>query len=116
LDTWAQASEYFVTQFLSSVNTAATQNRAEMHDTVVYMAKVRDEASQIVTPDCAVQVQSLLVDTMNKAVTNFQAFANNDIPSLGNIVAEIIGEIDRVIAGQNEIKAQLELQYQNGGQ
>ncbi len=115
LDTWAQASEFFVAEFMKSVNTAATQNRQEMHDTIIHMSKVRNEASKVVTPDCAQGVQMLMIDSMNKAVDNFQAYANGDVDSLGNIVAEIIGEIDRIIAQQNELKAQLETQYQSPG-
>lgn len=115
LDTWAQASEFFVAEFMKSVNTAATQSREEMHDTVIYMSKVRDETSKVVTPDCAQDVQAMLINSMNKAVDNFQAFANGDVASLGNIVAEIIGELDRVVARQNELKARLETQYLNPG-
>jgi hypothetical protein len=115
LDTWAQASEFFVAEFMKSVNTAATQTREAMHDTVIYMARVRDEASKVVTPDCAQDAQVMLIDSMNKAVNNFQAYANGDIASLGNIIAEIIGELDRVIARQDELKGQLETQYQHPG-
>lgn len=115
LDTWAQASEFFVAEFMKSVNTASTQNRNEMYNTVIYMSKVRDEASKVVTPDCAQDIQQMMVSSMNKAVENFQAFVNGDVSSLGNITAEIIGELDRVIARQNEIKAQLEARYQNPG-
>lgn len=115
LDTWAQASEFFVAEFMKSVNTAATQTREEMHDTVLHMSQVRNEASKVVTPECAQDAQTMLIESMNKAVDNFQAFANGDVASLGNIVAEIIGELDRVVARQNELKAQLEAQYQNPG-
>jgi oligoribonuclease (3'-5' exoribonuclease) len=115
LDTWAQASEFFVAEFMKSVNTAATQSREEMHNTVIYMSKVRNEASKITTPDCAQDTQMMMIDSMNKAVDNFQAYANGDVSSLGNIAAEVIGELDRVIARQNELKAQLETQFQNPG-
>lgn len=111
LDTWAQASEFFVAEFMKSVNTAATQSREAMHDTVIYMSKVRDGASEVVTPDCAQDAQKMMIDGMNKAVDSFQAYANGDVSSLGNIVAEIIGELDRVVARQDELKAQLESQF-----
>src|SRR5690349_16635016 len=75
LDTWAQASEFFVAEFMKSVNTAATQSRDAMHDTVIYMSRLRDEASKVVTPDCAKDAQTMMIDGMNKAVDSFQAYA-----------------------------------------
>jgi hypothetical protein len=83
-----------------------------MREPVVYMARLRDEASKVITPECAQPIQSLLVDAMNTAVTNFQAYSNNDLQDLGNIVAEIIGQVDRVIAAQNDLKTRLEGQFQ----
>lgn len=112
LDTWAQASEFFVAQFLTEVNRAANQSQGELRDTVQLMARIRDEVSKVVTPDCAAEVQQLIVETMNSAVDSFQAFANGDADNLGGVVADVLGRIDRVIAGQNELKARLEGQYQ----
>lgn len=113
LNTWLQSTDFMVAEFLNSVNSMANLTREAMRERVLHMAKVRDEASKVVTPDCAAHIQLLLVEAMNTAVASFQGFANGDLQDLGNIVAEIIGQVDRVIAAQNDLKTQLEQQFQS---
>ncbi len=113
LDTWLQSTELFVSEFLSAVNTAANQQRGELHGTVVRMARVRDAANITAAPDCVVNIHLLFVETMNTAIDSLQAYANGDRDNLGNLVPETISQLDRVTAGHNELKARLEAQYQS---
>jgi hypothetical protein len=112
LNMWLQSMDFLVPEFLNTVNSMANLTREAMRERVIHLAGIRDQASEVATPDCAQHVQLLLTEAMNTAVTNFQAYANGDLQDLGNIVAEIIGQIDRVIAAQNDLITQLEEKFQ----
>lgn len=112
LNSWLQSTDFLVTEFLTTINSTVGLSREALRERVLHLGKVRDEASKVVTPDCAQPVHLLLVEAMNTAVSNFQAYANGDLQDLGNIVAEIIGQVDRVIAAQNDLKTRLEAQFQ----
>lgn len=113
LNSWLQAMDFLVAEYQATVNSMANLTREAMRERVIHMARVRDEASKTVTPDCAQDIQRLLLDSMNTAVSHFQAYANGDLDDLGNIVAEIVGQIDRVVAAQNDLKSRLEAQFQS---
>jgi hypothetical protein len=50
---------------------------------------------------------------VKRAVDGFQAVINQDADNLGSTVAEVLGQLDRVIAMQNELMARLEIQLQS---
>lgn len=114
LDGWLQSTEFYIAEFTKEVNGAANQPQGALFEPVVRMARLRDAASELTTPDCAVSTHLLLVETMNMVVENFQAYANQERDNLGNTVADAISRIDRVVAGHNELKARLEAQYRGG--
>ena len=111
LNNWLQSTDFLVSEFLTTLNGMMSLNREDMRAQVLHLGKVREEANKVVTPDCAQAIQLLMVEAMDTAVTNFQAYANNDLQDLGNIVAEVIGQVDRVIAAQNDLKTRLEEQF-----
>lgn len=113
LDEWLQTTELHIAEFQNTVNSAANQPREQLYEPVVHMARVRDATNALAAPDCVVSTHLLLVETMNNAIDNFQAYANGDQDSLGSTVPETISQFDRVIAGHNELKARLEAQYQS---
>lgn len=112
LDAWLQSATLFVAEFQTGINTILTQDRAEMYETVVHLARVRDATHNTVTPACAEDLQRLMLDMMDGAVTTLQAYVNGDTDDLGNLLPETIATIDRIIAGQNELITQLEAQFQ----
>lgn len=111
LDHWLQSTELFVSQFMNTLNSAANKTRGALFEDVVLMSRLRDVTSELVAPDCVVPTHLLTVETMNTVVENFQAYANGDREGLGNTVPEAISQFDRIIAGQNDLKARLEMQY-----
>ena len=115
LDNWLQSTELFVSDFMSTLNDAANKPREALYEDVILMSRLRDATSELVAPECVIPTHLLLVDTMNTVVENFQAYANGDRDELGNTVPEAIGQFDRVIAGQNDLKARLEVQYRTQG-
>lgn len=112
LNDWLQSMDFLVPEFLNALNSTVGLTREAMRARVIYMARLRDDASKVSTPECAQPIQLLLVEAMNSAVNNFQAYANGDLQDLGNIMAEIIGQLDRVIAAENDLKTRLEEQFQ----
>jgi hypothetical protein len=114
LDSWLQSSVFYVTEFQAAVNRAAGLQRGELFDTVVMMARIRDAASETAAPECAVPVHLMMVETFKSTVDVFQMYANGERDNLGNTVVDTIGQLDRIVAGQNELKARLEAQYRQG--
>lgn len=113
LDNWLQTTVYLVSEFQTAVNSAATQQRGELYDTVLNMARIRDAANNTVAPECAVPVHIMMVETMKTTVDNLQAYVNGDRDSLGNAIPSAISQLDQITAGQNELIARLETLYRS---
>ena len=112
LDYWLQTTTYLAQDFVSQLNTAATTPREQLYNQVLRLAQLRDAVNATATPTCAVETQLRLVDAMTTAVSTFQAFANGDLPDLGNVVAEVNAQIDDVMTVQDQLTQQLEQEYQ----
>lgn len=112
LDAWLQGTATFlVPEFIAAVNDAAGKPSTAVYADVMRMARLRDAASDRPTPDCATELQLMLMDAMNTAVERFQAYANGDVGDTGETVAVVIGQLDQVSALQNELIGRLEAQY-----
>jgi uncharacterized phage infection (PIP) family protein YhgE len=112
LDGWLQSTWFLAQDFQKELNSAAALQQSQLFDSVTRMAQLRDATNATTTPACAVETQLRLVDAMTTAVNTFQAYANGDLPDLGNTVAEVNSQLDEVIAMQNDLMQQLEAQYQ----
>jgi hypothetical protein len=111
LDQWLQATSFLAADFLTLVNDTAALDRAQMYDSVIRMAALRDQVSLTTTPDCAQVVQELLNAAMNVAVDTFQAYSNGESSELGDSVANVSNQIETVMGMQQELIARLEAQY-----
>ncbi len=113
LDAWLQATATFlVPEFMMTLTAAASKSRAEVYTDVLRLARLRDAASDRPTPDCATELQLILMDAMNTAVDRFQAYANGEAVSIGDAAAEVMARLEQVTALQNELISRLEAQYQ----
>lgn len=112
LERWLQLTTRVAGSFLQVMNDAAVKNKAEMRDDLYTMAALRDSVHGAVTPDCAVDSEILLSDAMNRAVTTFQEYLNGQRADLGNLVAEINEQIERVMAVQTELTLRMDAQIQ----
>ncbi len=112
LEMWLQVSTQLRDDFLTAMNETAAKSKNEMRDGILMMAAVRDAAHKIVTPDCAADVETTLSDTMNEAVSVFQAYFNDDRPDLGNTVATVTQRFEQITALQNELVVRMETQIQ----
>jgi hypothetical protein len=110
LEIWLQVTTQLANDFLTQLNTSDMNDRSAARETVIRLAEMRTAAHQIQTPDCASDVQITLSDAMNRAVVAFQAFANGENTSLDSAVAQARGQIEQVIAQQNDLIARLESQ------
>ncbi len=115
LNAWLESADFLVGEYLNTINSMSNLTPEAMREKVIYLGRVRDEAVKTVTPECAQQIHTLMLDSMNNAVDHFQAYANGDADNLGAIIAEVIGQIDRIIAAQDELKNCLEAQFQSQG-
>ncbi len=113
LDSWLQATELYVVEFQALVNAAPNKQRGELYEDVLRMARIRDVTSQTAAPECVVPVHFMLMDTLNNTVDQFQAYVNGDVSDLGDTIPTTLSQIDRIIAGHNELKARLEAQYRS---
>ena len=111
LDHWLQTTSFLAADFLTLVNDTAALDRAQMYDSVLRMAALRDQVSLTATPDCAQVVQELLHTAMNVAVDTFQAYSNGESGELGNAVGTVTNQIETVMGMQQELIARLEAQY-----
>ncbi|MGQ9887405.1 MAG: hypothetical protein ACUVSX_02835 [Aggregatilineales bacterium] len=112
LDAWLQATATFlVPEFMTTLTAAAGKSRAEVYADVLRLARLRDAASDRPTPDCATELQLILMDAMNTAVNRFQAYANGEAVSISEAAAEAIARLEQVTALQNELISRLEEQY-----
>lgn len=116
LEMWLQISTQIRDDFLTAMNAAAAKNKEEMRDDVLMMAAVRDAAHNIITPDCASDVELALTDTMTETVNTFQAYINGDRPDLGNTVATATARLEQITAIQNELTVRLETQFRQAEQ
>lgn len=117
LEQWLQTTSLALSDFITTMNSAAGQERAEMYDEILFLAALRDAAAAAKAPDCALDTQIRMVDGMNTAVTTFQGYFNGDLTDLGTMIGDVSGQLDRVIAAQNELIIRLESQFsqQQGG-
>lgn len=116
LDAWLQGTATFlVPEFMAVLAEASRQPSAQVYDSVFRMARLRDAASERPTPDCATELQLILLDAMNTAVDRFQAFANGEAVNIGETAAAVTAQLEQVTALQNELISRLEAQYRSGG-
>ncbi len=113
LDNWLQSTELYVIELQALINGAPNKQRGALYEDVLRMARIRDVASATAAPECVVPVHFMLMDTLNNAVDKFQAYVNGDADNLGDTIPSTLSQIDRIIAGQNELKARLEAQYRS---
>jgi hypothetical protein len=112
LDAWLQGTATFlVPEFMTTLTEAASKSSAQVYDNVLRMARLRDAASDRPTPDCAVELQLLLLDAMNTAVDSYLAFANGETVNIGETTASVMTQLEQVTALQNELISRLEAQY-----
>lgn len=112
LDAWLQGTATFlVPEFTAALTEAARQSSAQAYNSVLRMARLRDAANGRPTPDCATELQLILMDAMNTAVDRFQAFANGETVDVGETAATVTAQLEQVMALQNELISRLEAQY-----
>lgn len=112
LDAWLQSTATFlVPEFMTTLNEAALKQRAEVYADVMRMARLRDAATDRPTPDCATELQLMLMDAMNTAVNRFQAYANGENVNIEEAAAGVIAQLEQITALQNELISRLEAQY-----
>lgn len=113
LDAWLQSTATFLLpEFMTTLSAAANKSRAEVYEDVLRLARLRDAASGRPTPDCATELQLMLMDVMNTAVDRLQAYANGEVVNFSEAAAEAIAQLEQVTALQNELISRLEAQYQ----
>jgi hypothetical protein len=109
---WLQYSVYYADQFSELVKTTAAGNRAAIRSGTIEIATLRQEYAQVVTPDCAEPGQRMFFNAMDRAISGFQRYVNNDSTSLGNLLAEVLGEMDRIKLVQDELRDRLNAQLE----
>lgn len=107
---WLQYSTYYVTRFTELMTQAGSKRVDEMYEDVLLMSRMRDDFGGVATPDCAEPAQRMIVVTMTRAVDNFQSYVNGEASSLGNAVAEALGQFDQVAVIQKDLNDRLEAQ------
>jgi hypothetical protein len=112
LEMWLQISTQLRDQFLTLMNETAAKNKGEMRDGVLMMGALRDSMHQVVTPDCAVEIELALSDTINQAVTAFQAYINGDRPDLGDTIARVTERMEAITLIQDQLALRMETQLQ----
>lgn len=112
LEIWLQITTQLRDDFLTAMNETAAKNKADMREGVLTMAAVRDAAHEVITPDCAANVETALSDTMNEAVSAFQAYYNGDRADLGDTVATATQRLEQITAVQNELVLRAEAQFE----
>jgi hypothetical protein len=112
LETWLQVTTELRTSFQTLMNTAAAKEKVEMYGDVINLAALRDSAFAVETPDCAAETSIKLGDTMDQAVTAFQAFSNGDNADLGNTILEVNAQIDQIAAAQAKLISRMDDQFQ----
>lgn len=109
---WLQYSTFYVTDFARVMSEAAAKGKGDMYDDVILMGRMRADYGGIAAPDCAEAAHTVLVSAMSEAVSNFQAYINGEADSLGNTVAQVLGQLDEVSAIQTDLNTRLENQLQ----
>jgi hypothetical protein len=107
---WLQYATFYAEEYVRLVSAAAAKAPADMYDDVILLGQMRDDFSQVKTPDCAEPAQRLIVAAMTRAVEGFQAVINGDSSSLGSTVADVLAQFDQVALIQAELTARLEAQ------
>jgi hypothetical protein len=112
LANWLQFTEYHLGEFQSLVSTAATQNDADMYESVLLMGRMRDTISSTAAPDCAEPTQRLAVATINRAIEGFQARVNGENVDMTGLLAEVLAQLDLIALTYVDLNARLEVQLQ----
>lgn len=109
---WLQFSTYYAKEFTELVSETAAKSPGEMYADVILMGKMRADFSGVSAPDCAEPAHRMMVVTMTRAIDGFQAYVNGEADSLGNTVAEVLGQFDQLAAIQADLNRRLEAQLQ----
>jgi hypothetical protein len=109
---WLQYSTYYTDQFAELVTTTAAGDKPAIRSGILEMVALRDEYAQVKTPDCAEPGQRLFFSAMNRALVGFQQYVNGETNSLGNLLPEVLGEIDRINLVQDDLRIRLDKQLQ----
>lgn len=114
---WLQFSIDYADQFATLVAETATKAVDKMADDVVLMGRMRDIIAGLPTPECAEPAQRMMMATMARAIGRFLAYINRESDSLGNMVAETLGQLDQIGVIHDDLMVRLEtqLEAQNAG-
>jgi hypothetical protein len=112
LNQWLESSTFYAAQFTEQINALASANRNQVYAGVLELVNMRNALSTVPTPDCAEALHRLLLDAMETGINAYQAYANGDAENISSTVAEVVGQIDRVNAGHNELIARLQTQFE----
>ncbi|MBZ0279686.1 MAG: hypothetical protein K8L97_03020 [Anaerolineae bacterium] len=112
LEMWLQITTQLVSDFQTTMNTAAAKTASNAYEDVLRLSKLRESAYQVAAPDCAADAQVQLTDTMSKAVDAFQAYVNGQSTSVATIITELNGQFDQVITVQDDLLARMNAQIQ----
>lgn len=112
LNEWLQASTFYAAEFGARLNAMSNQGRGTIYAYVQELAEMRNALSAVPAPDCTHTLHQLLLTTMDRAISTYQAFANGEVEQIGGTLSEVIGQLDRVAAGHAELTARLQAQFE----
>ena len=113
LEGWLQVTVPVRQQFQSRLSEAAAKNADDVHDDTLYLAGLLDTVARVHTPDCGVEVQNILTNSMSGAVKALQAYFNHTLSGdLNSALAEPLKGLSQVTAIQNELITRMKNQYQ----
>jgi hypothetical protein len=112
LEGWLEVTAPLTNRFQTEMNAAAAKSKADLFLDVISLAAIRDSVFATTTPDCALDAQLMLSDTMHQVVGALQAYFNGDRPDLGNVITEANAKLDEVISIQADLLNRMNAQFQ----
>jgi hypothetical protein len=112
LEYWLQVTTSVVRDFQVKINAAVSA--AEVYDTAITLATLRDTAAAVPAPDCAAAAHLIMLDAFNRAIPAFQAYANYEAIDLNTTIAGINIQLDLVKTQQDQLIEQLNALFAGG--